>query len=147
MEDASGATWFQRNRKWAVPVGSLALLVLVGVAVVRVMNAGESKPAPIKPEAPASRVDRQAANEARMSQEVIALIGQPIVAGPREPAGASDLAFELPLSGPTGKGKLIVRARPPDAASATPEVFTFTELTFVPADKKAEPIHLVRPPP
>jgi hypothetical protein len=148
VEDAQRATWFQRNRKWAIPVGCLLLLMggclaslaVVGLKATKAMTAEYTDIASLP---------RQAANEARISQPVIDLLGQPIEAGQMRNAhyqrnnSDTHVDFELPISGPKGKGTLKARAFRTEAKGTKPP-FMFKQLTFVSEGANAQTVELIR---
>jgi hypothetical protein len=108
---ASGASksWLDRNWKWALPTGCLAvvLAVLVFVGVVVLVATTAMKHADAFTEA----VARAKANAA-----VTAVLGEPIevgwlVSGSVDVQNASGNAeLSIPLSGPKGRGTLHVQA-------------------------------------
>lgn len=148
MEDAQRTTWFQRNRKWAIPVGCLLLLMGGCLASLAVVGLKATK-AVTAEYAEVASLPRQAANEAKMNQAVIDALGQPIEAGQMQNTrynrqnSETHVEFALPLSGPKGKGTLQVRAFRSEANGAK-ATFEFKQLTFVPEDAKAPAVELIR---
>lgn len=148
MEDAQRTTWFQRNRKWAIPVGCLLLLMGGCLASLAVVGLKATK-AVTAEYAEVASLPRQAANEAKMNQAVIDVLGQPIETGQMQNTrynrsdSQTQVEFELPLSGPKGKGTLKAQAFRSEANGAK-ATFEFKQLTFVPENANAPKVELIR---
>lgn len=148
MEDAQRTTWFQRNRKWAIPVG--CLLVLMGGCLASLAVVGLKATKAVTAEyTEIASLPRQAANEAKMNQAVIDVLGQPIEAGQMQKTrynrqnAETQVEFELPLSGPKGKGTLKARAFRTEASGAK-GTFELKQLTFVSENANAPSVELIR---
>ncbi len=102
--------WFARNWKWAVPVVLLGIFLLACAFVVGVVALvfGGIK---------SSDAYKQALEKARISPEVVSILGSPIedawyVTGSMNvsgPSGNADLA--IPIHGPKGTGTVYVVAK------------------------------------
>ncbi|HET6602852.1 MAG TPA: cytochrome c oxidase assembly factor Coa1 family protein [Xanthomonadaceae bacterium] len=109
MAESQAPGWFQRNWKWAVPVGCLTMLLvaLLFVFMLMVVVFGAMR---------SSDVHEQAVAMARAHPGVTAALGTPIEEGffvsgninVSGPSGEAQLA--IPLSGPMDSGTLYVEA-------------------------------------
>ncbi len=111
-------TWWQRNKKWAIPVGCLGLAVVVGCCgLAGVMGMGFTKLAAFGKEQVATIqvIHTQATARVEASQAVRDHLGEPISVGAvqspnyRAVNGEVSYSFEIPVSGP--KGELLVEGR------------------------------------
>lgn len=101
MEPSPKRSWWGRNWKWVVPVGCLTPLLCCGgvITLIIAFVFGAIK---------SSDVYVEALSQAKGNKDVVALLGEPIVAGAfpsgkieiRNQGGNADLV--IPLSGPKG---------------------------------------------
>ena len=107
---AAKPDWLMRNWKWVVPAGIVLLLLVVVGFVGTVLLIVETS-------FQHSGCYVQALSRTRSNPQVIAKVGQPIVAGwfasgsinVSGPSGNADIS--IPISGPKGKGTIYVVAK------------------------------------
>lgn len=111
QHEATGAqrNWWQRNWKWAVPVGGLSVLALFAVAIFAMLSLVSGMMRSSEPY-------RHALAQARASAEVVAALGEPIEAG-FMPSGNINISndtgeanLSIGLEGPDGEATLYVEA-------------------------------------
>jgi hypothetical protein len=112
MSQPPTRSWWSRNWKWFVPVGIVTPLLLCGGATALVFMLVSGTINSINAMIKSSDAYTEALARAQASDEVKALLGEPIAAGERVsgnlevsgPSGKADLA--IPLSGPRGSATL-----------------------------------------
>ena len=103
-------TWWDRNWKWAVPVGVLGGLICIAAFTFTIVLA-------VLALFKSSDVYAEAVHRARSSPGVVRELGEPIepgwwVIGNINITGSSGTAdFATPISGPSGRGTLYAEAR------------------------------------
>ncbi len=108
--EAGNRNWWSRNWKWFVPTGCLTLLVLVGGCFASIFMVATTA-------MKSSDVYKDALVKAQADREVVEALGSPITAGfftsgsitSTGPTGTA--AFSIPLTGPKGKGTIILEAK------------------------------------
>lgn len=116
-------SWWQRNKKWAIPVGCVGLAVILGCCgFLGFAGYGVSKVAAYgKEQAAALQTIRQEATvRIQGSPEIIEAVGQPVEVGDAQSPnwrmnnGKVDYTFTLPVSGPKGAVNVSAHAGAPD---------------------------------
>lgn len=130
--------WFQRNWKWFVPTGCLTLLIIAGLVITGIYFGVTS----IMKD---SDVYRHSFEVTQKNPQVIEKIGTPIEAdgminGTISTTNSSgEAAFDIPVKGPKGKGKIHV------VAYKEHNVWLYTTLLFT-KEGSFENIDLLEPP-
>lgn len=128
-------SWFQRNKKWAIPVGCVGLVIILGCCgLLGVAMYGAKEGMSLFKEQAAAMQAIQTDARARIEQSpaVQEAVGTPVTVGGfqspnyRMHNGEVDFRFELPVTGPKGSVTVHGRAGAPD--TKTPP--TLQELEF-----------------
>jgi len=112
METTTSPSWFQKNRKWVIPVSIVIILALCLVPFLCVGGIGVSVFSLIK----SSDAYQLALQEAQAHPQAIEALGEPIepgwwLTGSINVEGSSGNAdFAIPLSGPKASGTLYIVA-------------------------------------
>lgn len=109
MHPASNKNWFNRNSKWLLSCGCLTIILVSGGFIAAIWYGITEQ---MKSFAPY----QQAVEIAKSSQKVTDLLGKPIEEGSffsgtvNHINDSGDANISIPLSGPNGKARLLLKA-------------------------------------